>query len=105
MDLDSERLAAATADYRERKAAAEAFRAAVNGKINGLQASGRSAGSLALPPGVLRACRRELELSCEYLARLEAEAERAGMMVQTLRRGYGSQDRPGTRSDIESGVA
>ncbi|MDB5104471.1 MAG: hypothetical protein JWP91_2160 [Fibrobacteres bacterium] len=88
MDGISDRLAGARKDWEDRKAAAAAFRAALCGKEDGLRDGERAWG---LSPGVARARRRELESSCEYLSRLEAEADRAGSALTALERAAGRE--------------
>ncbi|MDB5047805.1 MAG: hypothetical protein JWO30_876 [Fibrobacteres bacterium] len=79
-------------------AAASAFRAALRHKEDG-----PVSGTPGLSQGVLRARRRELESSCEYLARLDADAAAAREAVARSERAWAAALAPcGTR---ESGVA
>ncbi|GEM_PF-3697936 len=110
MDEEMAELAAALEEWRNRKAAADAFRAAVGGKGELDRESDRFSGRFAGPvgelsPGVIRAMRRELELSCAYLDHLEVEAEKARDAVNALARSFRNQGVRMAWTDLESGVA
>ena len=103
MDEEWKALSSAISEWENRKAAVAAFRAAVNGKEEGLAKA--SQGMIQIDPGVARARRRELELSLQYLTRLESDAERSAATVLDLSRGF--RQRRGVRQlpDLDSGVA
>jgi hypothetical protein len=95
MDHESKIYFEAMAEWENRKAAVAVFRAALSGKADW---------TAALSPGVLRARRRELESSCEYLTELAQAADRAGARVRDLARRFRRNLGAASQTDMESGV-